>query len=284
MVEGETSHSDASGASSPGAILRRCRVYHGTTIEEAAEATKIDVHYLEALENDQISAFAHLTYLKGFLRIYTGYLGLNLDDLMPLYEHLDTQSNGHNDGNDSTGTSEKGLSWRKLLIPAVLLVLMVVASFILEHSSRPPPPLPPSQNEIVAASPMVAVQPALSSPQPTLQEKQEHDSAREQTVQKQISAEEGASGLLVSVDSFNGIVVRLKVVQNGWLSVSIDGSRSQHHELSSGDVFEWKADKTVALELSDAASVETSLNGKPLQPFGAAGSSAYVVLDANYDK
>ena len=293
MVESETSHSDASGASSPGAILKRCRMYHGTTIEEAAEATKIDVYHLEALENDQIQVFANLTYLKGFLRIYSAYLGLNLDDLMPLYERLDTQSDGHNVGKDSAGALERRkrsrFSWQKLAIPAVMLALMFFASFVLDYSSSPPTPLPPSQDDVAAAPPMVAVQSAFSSVQPTLPESQEPDSARqqiarEQIVQEQISAEEVVSTFQVPVEPLKGIVVRMKVVQNGWLSVSIDGSPSQHHELSSGDVFEWKADKTVTLELSDSASAETSLNGKPLQPFGSAGSPAYVVLDANYDK
>ena len=55
---------------SPGAVLRRCREYHGITLEEASETTKIGISHLKALEDDQIREFANQAYLKGFLRIY----------------------------------------------------------------------------------------------------------------------------------------------------------------------------------------------------------------------
>ncbi|MEI6305764.1 MAG: helix-turn-helix transcriptional regulator, partial [Deltaproteobacteria bacterium] len=68
--------------SSMGAILKRCREFHKISIEEAAEATKIGKNYLRALESDQLKEFQSLAYLKGFLRIYTVYLGLNPDDII----------------------------------------------------------------------------------------------------------------------------------------------------------------------------------------------------------
>ena len=69
-------HTHDHSTSSPGAILRRCREYHGISLDEAAEATKIGVAYLAALEGDQINEFASLAYLKGFLRIYATISGL----------------------------------------------------------------------------------------------------------------------------------------------------------------------------------------------------------------
>ncbi len=66
---------------SPGAILRRCREFHGITLEEASETTKIGISHLKALEDDQIREFANQAYLKGFLRIYATYLGLNSADV-----------------------------------------------------------------------------------------------------------------------------------------------------------------------------------------------------------
>jgi len=75
-------------ATSPGAILRRCREYHDLSLEEAEESTKIGANYLLALEEDQVSQFSSLAYLKGFLRIYATYLGLNPDDMIRLFEKL----------------------------------------------------------------------------------------------------------------------------------------------------------------------------------------------------
>ena len=53
-------------APSPGAILKRCREYHNLSLEDAEESTKIGANYLLALEEDQVSQFSSLAYLKGF--------------------------------------------------------------------------------------------------------------------------------------------------------------------------------------------------------------------------
>ncbi|NVN89108.1 MAG: DUF4115 domain-containing protein [Desulfuromonadales bacterium] len=269
-------------ASSPGTILKRCREYHGTSIEEAAEATKIAVHHLMALENDQVKEFASLTYLKGFLRVYAGYLGLNPDDIMRLYERLDAPSGspGIDNNNTSQGREHKRrrFPWQKLALPAVLLLLMIVTSVILSHSPAPSPSLSPPAPLVVAA-PVTPIQPVRSSAGPvTAPQKPESESGSEKNSKHEEAVPEKNDPRDASPESGRGVIVRLKVVQNGSLAVSIDGSSAQNYDLASGDVFEWKADRHIALELSNAASVEAELNGKPLKPLNA---PAYVVLDAN---
>ena len=81
-------------------------------------------------------------------------------------------------------------------------------------------------------------------------------------------------------ESARGFVVRLKVTQSGTLKVTIDGSTSQDYELVVGDSIEWKADRTLSLELSNAGGVEAELNGRPLKLFGQSGKPATVVLDS----
>ena len=281
MSENETINAE-SGSSSPGAILKRCREYHGTSIEEAAESTKIAVHHLMALEADQVKEFANLAYLKGFLRVYAGYLGLNPEDLMRLYERLGapeaSPGNERKNSGKAAGRKQRRFPWQKLALPAVLLLMMIATSAILNHSPAPPPIHPAPQPGVVAA-PVAPLQPALSSAAMVV------TPAKPDTVSGQTQnpkPEEAVSEKNISPDSYQesgkGIIVRLKVVQNGSLAVSIDGAGSQGFDLTSGDVFEWKADRTIALELANAASVEAELNGKPLKSFVA---PAYVVLDVN---
>src|ERR1043166_4900331 len=78
--------SSAPDGSSPGAILRRCREFHGISLEEASKTTKIGISHLTALEYDRISEFANRAYLMGFLRIYATFLGLNPDDIARMYD------------------------------------------------------------------------------------------------------------------------------------------------------------------------------------------------------
>ena len=73
----------------------------------------------------------------------------------------------------------------------------------------------------------------------------------------------------------------MKVSQNGTLNVTIDGGQSQTYDLTVGDAIEWKAEKNIALELSNAGGVEVEINGKALRPLGPAGKPVSIVLDAN---
>ncbi len=280
MSESQTNCADP-GVSSPGTILKRCREYHGASIEEAAEATKIAVYHLKALEDDQVKEFANLTYLKGFVRIYAGYLGLNPDDMIRLYERPQTPADGNGTSRKSNAGAERRrrrrqFPWQKLALPAFLLLLMIITSIIFDHS--PPPIRPSTPQTSKAAVPAAAIQPVFSSSKPVVaQQKPENESEQEQN----LKPDEGSPETVSPSESAKGFVVRLKVIQNGSLAVTIDGAASQDYDLSSGDVFEWKASKAIALELSNAGGVIAELNGKPLKPFGSSGAPTHIVLDAN---
>lgn len=285
MSEIETHTIDPSSAS-PGAILKRCREYHDISLEEAEEATKIGANYLQALEEDQISQFASVAYLKGFLRIYTTYLGLNPDDMIRLYEKLYTSSSLQGNSKKSiadTGEPAPGKKFplQKLLLPAILLALIIITSAIINHS----PSKSPRQNQPppVAAPITIAVtQPVLSSaklPPPVqkvkeaVAEQKEPGSESVPAVQKKVKPPTG--------DVTKGFIAHMKVTQAGSLTVTIDGTNSQEYDLIPGDSIEWKADRNITLELSNSGGVEVELNGRPLKPFGPPGKPAFIVLDAD---
>ena len=72
--------------SSPlGETLRRARQARGTTIEDAARATRIPLRYLQALEQNNFSILPAPVYARGFLRSYSGYLGLDPAELLPFF-------------------------------------------------------------------------------------------------------------------------------------------------------------------------------------------------------
>lgn len=286
MPDFEKNGSDPS-ATSPGAILKRCREYHDLSLEEAEEATKIGANYLSALEEGQISQFASLAYLKGFLRIYATYLGLNPDDMIRLYDKLYSSGSGKGtQGADTAGAldkpSRKKIPLQKLALPAVILVLILVTATIINRSPSPPV----RQNQPAAVAQSTSAAPTPAPVQKT------HSSARragptrmpdEAVVeQKQGNSLPPAQNPVQkpSAENTMGFVVRLKVTQSGTLTVNIDDSTSQAYDLVAGDSIEWKADRTISLELSNAGGVEGELNGRQLKPFGQTGKPATVVLDS----
>ena len=60
-----------------GNSLREARVRRGIEFAQAEQATKIRVKYLRALEEERFDLLPSETYVKGFVRAYAEYLGLD---------------------------------------------------------------------------------------------------------------------------------------------------------------------------------------------------------------
>jgi cytoskeletal protein RodZ len=244
-------------------------------------------NYLVALENDSTREFASQAYIKGFLRIYTTYLGLNPDDMIRMYEKHAAQgagpaAAGHASVNGAPQEPPRRRTWRiplqKLALPAILLALILIATSIINRTDTAPqrkPPAPPApQAAVPVQQPRSSArpQPAAASPEhpkPVAAEPPAPDSTT--------TTEHSAPA--PPAEPLKSFIVRMKVLQNGTLTVTIDTAQPQRYELTAGDAIEWKAEKQIALDLSNAGGVEVELNGRPLRPLGGAGRPAFVVLD-----
>ncbi len=60
-----------------GNSLREARLRQGLDFPEIEQATKIRGKYLRSLEEEQFDVLPGQTYVKGFLRSYADYLGLD---------------------------------------------------------------------------------------------------------------------------------------------------------------------------------------------------------------
>jgi cytoskeletal protein RodZ len=69
-----------------GQILKNSREAKGIAIEQVAEATSIRLLYLKAIEDEQFDIVPGEVYLKGFIRNYANYLGLNGPALVEQYK------------------------------------------------------------------------------------------------------------------------------------------------------------------------------------------------------
>jgi len=115
-----------------GEILQEQRKRKKVDLEKSSKDVKIDIKYLQALENGEYNKLPTGLYGKSFLREYCIYLRLNYDDLIKLYD----------EENDLSITSEKDnevFSHKRakksyfLSLPKItrniILVLVVLAGF-----------------------------------------------------------------------------------------------------------------------------------------------------------
>jgi len=70
----------------PGEYLSRERELRGVTVADISEALKMSVGLITALEHDDHETLPHPTYVKGFVRAYAVYLGIDEDDAVLRYE------------------------------------------------------------------------------------------------------------------------------------------------------------------------------------------------------
>ncbi len=68
-----------------GPALREARQSLGKSLEEASRDTKIKPDYLQALERESFDALREDVYVRGFLRSYSAYLGLDPEKVMTAY-------------------------------------------------------------------------------------------------------------------------------------------------------------------------------------------------------
>ncbi len=258
---------------SVGSYLRESRKSLGITLEDAARITRIGKNYLTALEEDRFDTLPNRAYVKGFLRAYAGFLGLSGDEIIAMYDRASSPQvleTFEHKAIEKTGSYGRGRQQGRWIVFSFLVVLVITAAYLFREKETAP--------ENIPASPV-----ALPKPPGPFPVQQARSSAALSAATAAAPTDKTASDLpLVGAEARQGgIVLRLKVNQDSSLNVTIDGMISQQYDLKAGDLIEWKADKVIALEMSNAGGVEAELNGKPLKPFGAPGKSANVVLKAD---
>jgi cytoskeletal protein RodZ len=128
-----------------GEILRTTRESRKLSVEQVNRETKISVQTIRALEEDDFGAFPSETYVKGFVRTYADFLGL---DGNRLWAMIGSRSAAQTAGPGPSWEIESGLReerlgpprWiRQFMIPALVVAIIVLVILLLrEHKKAQP--------------------------------------------------------------------------------------------------------------------------------------------------
>jgi len=94
-----------------GEKLRKIRNEKRISLNEASKHTQIQLRYLEYLEKGEYEKLPAEVYAKGFLRSYAGFLGVNKNSLLKLYD----RERGIHKNIKKDKTINKGFKQRKLI-------------------------------------------------------------------------------------------------------------------------------------------------------------------------
>lgn len=142
-----------------GPALRKARLVRGVTLQEAARDTRLRAEQLDALEREEFEALPGEVYVRGLLRTYSGYLGVDPDKVLSAYgKHAPNLEPPRPPA--KVGGIERALAatrirdnQRLLLVVAVTLLGVLVAVGIVGlRTSAPPPAEVPASTSLPATS------------------------------------------------------------------------------------------------------------------------------------
>ncbi|MGZ4200275.1 MAG: helix-turn-helix domain-containing protein [Thermoleophilia bacterium] len=142
-----------------GSTLRETRVRRKTTLQQAEDDTKIRVKYIQAMENDDFDLMPSPAYVKGFLRTYSLYLGLDADVMLDEYRSRFEPNEEHEPfgGNSALGRPHAHRRRNTLTFIAVVCLLILGLLYVLgRYNSSNKPTTPPPPVTIVSHTPQAS--------------------------------------------------------------------------------------------------------------------------------
>lgn len=244
-----------------GESLKEARQNKGVSLEEVEEELKIRSKYLQALEEEDFSIMLPEVYVKGFLRNYAIYLGLDPEEARDLYYKGRPVEKGRKPDFLGAETGPRSFPMdmsltqsRLLAFPLLVIALAILAAFLLSlWAFRQYWPLS------AKATPTSEAAVTTRQPRPTFTPTSEMTQATPTPI--------GTPTPKV----YTGVDVELVMLERAWLQVHVDGEKVFEGVFDEGTKINWTGKERVAVRCNNAGGVEVILNGQNLGPLGQRG-------------
>jgi cytoskeleton protein RodZ len=126
-----------------GEMLRAAREERKLSVEQVNRETKISVQSIRAMEQDDFGSFPSETYLKGFLRTYAEFLGL---DSGKMWSMMAARSPAVAPGTGPTWDVESSVREerlgaprvvRRVIVPLMIVAIVVLLVLLMRERRRP---------------------------------------------------------------------------------------------------------------------------------------------------
>lgn len=271
--------------------LKEARLKNGITLQQIAAKTRIDLKFLENIENGNF-AFLPELYLKAFIREYSKLVGL--DDKIIL-KKFDAAKRGK--AYDELGNAEDDIKKVKQekeeikpVKPQADVPANVPAFETYESSSQKqesPAIFAKKKNLLIAAAVGIVVVIAIiyfafirSSSDIIVSEKPYDEIQKENEQRIAQEAQKPAASDSSLMSKSDSLLVALDASDASWIKVLIDGNKSDEFILHTNTHKEIKGLKTFKLTIGNSGAVQIKLNNKPLNFYGNKHEVKYVSIDS----
>ena len=247
------------GSGDFGGTLRAARERRGLSLRQIANATKISIQTLEALEKNDIARLPGGIFSRAFVRSYALEVGLDpetaIQEFMGQFPH-DSVTAGHPaslqiEDNEAVESDRKMASTVVRLIAISVPIAAVVVYF--GTAGRPITQTIQTPAETAATRP--------SAPPPAVELSAAPAAVNAAPDDRPVAAAIPADRLIVQV----------LATRRAWVSATVDGRRAVQKEFQPGEAQTFEATKDIVLTTGDSGGVAVTVNGMPAKPLGANG-------------
>lgn len=214
-----------------GRALRKARLRRGKSLEEASRETRVKPEYLRALESESFGVLLGDVYVRGFLRSYARYLGLNPQKVVSAYERVygppsslatALYPGGGTENVVKLPDGRRRTAWVLAAGAALIVLISAAAIGLISRSASTPTP-------------------AEGSPPPAIP----------------------ASASIVQVDMLAEVP--------GAATVTVDGEVQFNGLLDAGEAHSFEGNESIDVHLDSGNTVRLSVNGTDLEAPGLPG-------------
>lgn len=226
-----------------GQELKRERELRGISLEEIADATKINIRFLRALEEDRLDMLPEQFFTRGIIRTYAKYLGLDEQSALNTYlEDLQTQEPQEtSDVGEYPELGEEVESFpkqKKISLLFALMALAIIALFVVMYfviGNKENPPSSTNKRESVTQN---------------AQKTQEKPTATPTIVQEEP---------VIKQEELN---IEIAVLEETWLEIFADQEMVDSGTKVPGEHLQFKATQEFLIHLGNAGGITYTINGE----------------------
>lgn len=259
---------------SAGSRLKKIRLEKGVSLEEVQKKTKVKLSILRAIEGDGLTDL-NPVYLRGFVKIYCQFLGVDWKDYLPDYKL--SQPLGREKAfsqakqvvakdasvsffkrtalNSATLKPNRKIKKTIIIFSAIVILLLLLfqlGRFVssrrnlraVKESTKSSKVEPKAKLKTVASKSTAAA--AVAKPKEAVQQKKE---------------------------VVTGIKLIIRAKEKCWISLKADGQLVFQSVLGKGRFETWKAKEKFNLSVANAGAVELEVNNRPFLNLGRRGQA-----------
>jgi cytoskeleton protein RodZ len=272
-----------------GSLLRTSREERHIDLDAVVKATKVRRHYLEALENEEWEKLPSQIFVKGFLRSYAEFLGLDKETVLDYYQKAVPRERYQPHVLQSISTQSS--VWRRIItISLLVMVLIGVIIYVrgneisiigklfryLDTQSVTEKREVKTERE-QGKIPAEGVTEEVFSGEAEIESEQGEGittGTKGESGQDTVVAPEGAAAAKEADDERPAsprFVLTASVIARTWLSIAVDHKPVREYLFQPGETFRWTAEEGFDVLVGNAGGIEFYLNGSPIGDLGPEG-------------